>query len=377
MIFRRTQNITKSLIRQMYEKAGGDSIDMSIGMPYLKTPKQVKLSAINAINDDKTFYTENRGISRLRKLIAKKFNKNHSTEIDEDFITVHVGSTEALFSVMFSTVMPGDSVLLPDPGYPAYESVAKMLGAKIVRYTSALGENESEYESIKTLYNKNIRLIIINSPANPTGRVIPENELKKIADFLADKDVFVISDEIYSDIVYSEKFISIADFLPLEKCAVISGVSKSYGMTGWRIGWSISSESNAKEINKSHMYTVSCAPSISQYAAIEAISNEKSENYVLPAMRENREFAISALSSIKNIRILPSEGSIFLFIDVSKYGTGEEIAFALLEKEKVITVPGIGFGKRGEDYIRISFGMEPQILKEGLKRIQRFFRNLL
>jgi len=376
MSFQRTLSIKKSLIRQMYEKADTNCIDLSIGIPYLKTPDSVKRAAISAISKDKTFYTENRGMLELRKLIAEKFNKNHKTEIGYDSVTVTTGSTEALFSAMFSIIMPGDSVLIPDPGYPAYESVAKMLGANIVYYKSSLSPNETEYESIKKVYGEKVKAIIINSPANPTGRIIPKEQIEKIADFLKEKDTFVISDEVYSDLIYCGKFISIADFLPMNRCVAISGVSKSYGMTGWRIGWSISSKKNAKELNKSHMYIVSCAPSISQYAAIEALKNKHCEHYALSAMSKNRETALAELEELKHIKLYPPEGAIFLFVDVSQLGKGEKVAFDLLEKEKVITVPGIGFGKRGENYIRISFGVEPDILREGLNRIKKYFSSI-
>lgn len=372
MNFERVVGIEKSSIRKMFEKANSNSVNLGLGMPFCKTAESVKKYAIDAIKSDKTFYTPNQGLEELRREVAEKNSNELSLKLDSENVLITNGATQAIFTLMFSLLSPGDEVLIPDPGYPLYEAVAKMLKCNIKRYTLLL-ENDFDLnvDEIYQKINAKTALIILNSPNNPTGMIISERILGAIASLIKSKNIYVLSDEIYKGLNYEAPVPSISSFLPLEKVFVVSGVSKEFSMTGWRIGWIISSKYNISQILKAHMYTLSCISAINQLAAVAALRLKTQD--IRDIMKANRDFAVERLSKIPEIKYKVPKGGLYIFVNVSAYGSGEKIADLLLESENVITIPGIAFGEHGRDFIRISFGVNPENLEKGLDSIGRFF----
>ena len=372
MNFERVANIKKSLIREMFEKANEHSVNLGLGMPFLKTTDLVKMRAIEAIRNDQTFYTPNQGLKVLREEVAKKHSKETGLKISGENVLITNGATQAIFTLMFSLLNPGDEILIPDPGYPLYEAIAKMLRCKVKRYTLFWEKDfDIDVDEISRKISDKTALIVLNSPNNPTGTVFKEETLKHFAFLLESRNISVLSDEIYKGLSYEGVAMSISSFLPLEKVYVISGVSKEYSMSGWRIGWIISSRQNISQVLKAHMYTVSCISGINQIAATAAL--KLGDRGVRNAMRFNRDLALRELDKVPLIKYKKPVGGIYIFVNVSAYGDGKEIADALLKRENVITIPGIAFGEQGRDFIRISFGVDPETLKKGLNSIRRFF----
>ncbi len=371
MIFERLTEIKPSPIRKMFEKADENSINLGLGMPFLKTQKRVKAKAINAIKNDKTFYTPTQGLNELRKVVSARFDSH--LNLDERNVLVTNGATQAIFALMFSLLGPKDTVLVPDPGYPLYEAIAKMLKCNVEKYTLALEKNFTpNIDEISEKIGDKTTLIVLNSPQNPTGSVIREKTLKEFAAMIEEKEnVFVLSDEVYAGLTYEGMVPSASSFLPLERAYIVSGVSKEFSMTGWRIGWLVSSRWNVSQVLKAHTYMVSCISGINQVAALEALKSHTS--FVKDAMKVNRSLTIEKLAKIPHIKYKIPAGGIYVFVDVSAYGDGESVANALLESENVITIPGTAFGKMGKKFIRVSFGTEFENLKEGLEAMGRFF----
>jgi aspartate/methionine/tyrosine aminotransferase len=289
-----------------------------------------------------------------------------------------VGAEEALFGLLMVLVNPGDEILVPDPGYPAYPSIVKMAGGTPTAYSLYPEDNFAlRSEEVKKNVTAKTKVIIINSPNNPTGAVYSREELKSLARLLDEKGVLVISDEVYRDIYYEDEPDSIARYV--QSFVVINSVSKSFSMTGWRLGWCIAPPELAKLFASFHQLAVTCAPSISQHAAVFALKGlaeaEKRQN--LEELRRRRELALRCLERYTDLRCLKPAGAFYIFVDISRkisrYGNSLEAAMNLLSKEKVVVIPGTAFGQRGEGYLRLSFAASAEHIDEGLRRIGRFF----
>jgi len=376
MKFLRSENVQLSKIRDIYNQASPRCIDLGIGIPYCSTPSSVKNKISSAVSKNYTTYTNTRGIPELREAVVKRYNQDHNVNITADNVLITCGAAEAVFISMFSLLRENDEVLIPDPGYPAYPSVAKLLEASPVPYTLTIGNQFGiQAEDIISKINSHTKIIILNSPSNPTGGINDNNELKKITEYIKDnEEICIISDQIYSKLNYAHNPVaSIIDYLDLDKIILISGVSKEFSMTGFRIGWAVSSEQNITELTKTHLYQVSCAPSLSQWAAVEALHSGSEE--VKQYMLQNRNLMMHKLKEITNLNYILPQAGLYFFVDVSYYGSGDEICHQILNEVEVITIPGSGFGKAGRDYIRLSFGTSPEDIEEGMKRLQKFFNS--
>lgn len=365
-----------SLIRAMQQKARPDSINLAIGMPYCFTPEVIKKYAIESITNNKTFYSSNYGINELRDSIASHYNKKHRNPITSKNVLVTVGVAEAIFISLFSIIKPDDEVIIPDPGYPGYFITLKMLSSKILTYPLFFSNKFSfSANDIIEKVTENTKAIILNSPSNPTGGINSSQELQKIAEYCKNKNICVISDEVYSNLNYSNlKIDSISNYLSLDNCFVLDGVSKEFSMTGWRIGWIISSEQNINNLVKVHQVVTSCASTISQYAALKALSSDTNE--VILALSENRKIMQSKLSDIKQIEYYTPDSGLYFFVDFSKYGNDILLAEKILEYANVITVPGSAFGKNGKGFLRLSFGAEPEKIIIGLEKIKKYLETI-
>ena len=370
----RITGIQSSAIRRMYEKAGKSSINLSIGMPYCFTPDNIKQAAIDSINNNKTFYTSNYGLPELRKLIAERY-REPDNNYDESNVMVTIGVTEAIFLILFSLAEPGSEIILSDPGYPGYNISAAMNGFSIKHYPLYFEDKFSvRAGDVIKLITPNTKAIVLNSPGNPTGGINSIEELRKIVDYINGKDIFIISDEVYRTLNYSNNEIaSFSGLLKPEKLFVLDGVSKEFGMTGWRIGWIVSDSKNIATLIKAHQVMVSCAPAMSQYAAIEALTKNNKE--VIQAMSYNKNLMSELLDGIPNVKYFVPDGGLYYFADFSSYGDDETLALKILENTDVITVPGSGFGEMGRGFLRLSFGAHPEDIRTGVERIKNYLLN--
>jgi aminotransferase len=380
LVNNRVKDIEISGIRKFFNMVShmDDLISFTIGQPDFPTPEHVKNAGIAAIESDFTSYTHNAGTIELRKAACEFVEKKYELKYKADSeIIVTVGASEAI-DIAFRTILTeGTEVILPGPIYPGYEPIIRMMGAVPIHVD--LRENQFRFtlETIKPFINEKTRCIVLPYPSNPTGVSLSETELKDIANFLKDKDIFVLADEIYSELTYDQKHTSIARFLK-EKTIVINGLSKSHSMTGWRIGFLFAPENITKHILKVHQYNVSCANSIAQKAALEALTvgiNDASamkEEYVI-----RRDYVFHRLTSMGLDTVKP-DGAFYFFVKIPETFPLNSFDFAikLVNETKVAVVPGSAFSDFGEGYFRLSFACSMETLENGLDRMEQFMNNL-
>lgn len=352
-----------------------DAVSLTIGQPDFPTPQHVKDAALRAINDNRTVYTHNAGLPALREAAARFMEQKYGLNYDPvEEVIVTTGASEAIDVSLRTILEEGSEVILPGPVYPGYEPVIRMCGAVPVYVDTRQDAFRVTAASLKEKINERTRCIILPYPSNPTGQVLTEKELQEIAQLLKDREIWVLSDEIYSELVYEGRHQSIASQPGMrEKTIVINGLSKSHSMTGWRIGLLFAPQTLARQMLKVHQYNVTCASSISQYAAIEALTNGIDD--ALPMKqeyRQRRDYVVERLTDIGLPTIVP-QGAFYLFPSIASTNM-DSFTFSskLLEQEKLAVVPGSAFSKYGEGYIRISYACSMDVLKEGMDRLQRF-----
>lgn len=351
---------------------GEDIVSFGAGEPDFPTPQEAAEEAKKAIDKGKTKYTPVDGIPELKKLATKKFYEFFGVQYKESECLVSPGAKMAIYEFLFSVVDEGDEVIILSPYWVSYPEMVKMVGGipKIVETKPENGFKPLP-EDIKKAINSKTKCIILNFPCNPTGAVAEPEIFEEIAKILKDKDILVLSDEIYATMVYEKEFESFAKFLR-EKTVVIWGVSKTYSMTGWRIGFAFGPEKIISAMKKIQGQTTSNPSSISQYAALGAL--EKADDFVKKTteeFRKRRDLMYSLISEIEGIRCIKPEGAFYMFPELShllKGKTTEELSQFLLEKKKVLAIPGEGFGAPG--YLRLSFALSSEKIKEGIKRIK-------
>ncbi|MBI1742834.1 aminotransferase class I/II-fold pyridoxal phosphate-dependent enzyme [Candidatus Acetothermia bacterium] len=369
----RLNGIEKSLIRQVSDLAGPNAIPLGLGEPSFPTPQPLLEAARKFLEKGHVPYTPNAGLRELRELIAKATGRG----IDHNWVCVTVGGQEAIFIAMLALVNLGDDVLIPNPGYPAYRTVAKLLGANIVdlplRAQNGFSVSAEDVERAVTLKTK---LIFLNSPQNPTGAVDSASELQRIAQLIAKRDIWVISDEVYSRIYYGEAPISIARFA--EKAIVVDSLSKTFSMTGWRLGWVIAPPELMQHLVALNQNAITCAPTVSQRVAMVALQGaaDTAVGEMRDEYRRRREIMMESVKKFVGRPYTEPRGAFYLWLDVShavqEYGSTLELAKELVKQKQTVVSPGIGFGSRGEGYLRLSFAAEPEQIREGVKRLGEF-----
>ena len=374
MVSYRMRGIEKTLLRQINDRADSSCINLGLGEPSFPTPKSILNHLKEKVDDWNLGYSPNAGLQELRKLIAKK----SGFEVMADQICVTVGAEEALFSTLMVMINSGDEVLIPDPGFPAYESIVKIAGGVPKSYQLYRENNFSlKYENVKNNITDKTKAIILNSPNNPSGAVYSSRELMKLAELLEQRSIIAISDEVYRDIYFEERPDSIANYV--HNYVVVNSLSKSFSMTGWRLGWCITPPELSEPLANFHQLAVACAPKISQQVALFALKGfaEKEKLRNIDELRRRREFAISCVEKYTDLKYVKPSGTFYMLMDVlskmPKYGNSLEISLNLLSKEKVVTIPGLAFGNGGEGYLRISFASSPEQIEEGIRRIGHFF----
>ena len=378
----RSVGMKKGAIRAMFDKAKKipGSINLGIGEPDLNTPAEIIEEGCKALRSGKTRYTANAGIIELRIEIAKHLNRYNLSVNPESEIIVTVGGMGALALCLLVTITPGDEILLQDPQWLNYFSQIKFCGGVPIS-VPVYEENEFKIstESIKKSITNRTKILMLNSPNNPTGTVLDYNDLKDIAKLAKEYDLLVISDEVYSTFVYDgAKHQSIASIDGmLKRTIVINSFSKSFAMTGWRIGFAVGNNKIIEKMVRLQENLVACVNASSQYAAIKALSIFNKTDKMIEIYRKKRDLIVDGLDSIRGISCYKPKGSFYAFPNVKKIGKNSEtVANELLEKAHVITIPGSAFGPHGEGYLRISYANSEENLREAVKRIKKYIENL-
>ena len=362
------------------EKKGKDVVHLEIGEPDFDTPKNIKEAAIKALNAGYTHYGPSAGIPELREAIAQYISKTRGIKAESDEVVVTPGAKPIMFFAILACVNPGEEVLYPNPGFPIYESVANFVGAKPVPIPL---KEENDFrldpEYVKTKITKKTRMIILNSPENPTGGVLTKEDLKVIADCIADRDdVVVLSDEIYSRTIYEGKHESIASLPEMkEKTIILDGFSKTYAMTGWRLGYGVMRKDLAAKIAQLMTNSNSCTCTFTQMAGVEALKGPQNEVDKMNAeFKRRREVIVSGLNNIEGITCKKPRGAFYVFPNITETGMDcRKLGDYLLNEAGVAVLPGTSFGKYGEGYLRLSFANSIENIKKALDRISKALKN--
>ncbi|MFY9557290.1 MAG: aminotransferase class I/II-fold pyridoxal phosphate-dependent enzyme [Blastocatellia bacterium] len=370
----RLQHIRKSATRVLYDSAPPGSINLGLGEPDFVTPQVIQREAIRVIQEERIGYTTNAGIPALREKIAGYHSEGLASAFTAESVCVTTGAEEALFAVMMTVLGPDDQALLPDPGYIAYPAIAQIAGADARYYTTPAARGFTfDRESFDRSVTDKTKLVVINSPSNPTSRVISRDDLRFIAERLSGTNSFVLADEIYREIHAGDRPATITEFN--DRVIVVSGLSKMMSMTGWRIGWAAGPVEVIPYVTLMHQYVSTCVSAVTQKAALAAFSDEG--RAATAEMREelNRRGAVMARAIDRELALpyVRGEGAYYIMLDVSRFGPSMDTAMSLLD-EGVITVPGSAFGAEGEGFLRLSFSIEPQLIEEGIRRIAKALR---
>ncbi len=370
------QDITESATLRISNLAaelknqGKDIISFSLGEPDFITPAHIIDAAKAALDSGQTHYTPSAGIPELRRAIAEKLKKDNNIDAKAGDIIVTPGAKQAIFEAVLSVLDEGDETIIFDPAWVSYEPCVELAGAKAVWAATSKDNGFAPLEPAKYI-TKRTKLIIINSPCNPTGGVYDEMTLKEIADLAVDKNIMVLSDEIYEKIIYDKKHISIGSMDGMQDLTItVNGFSKAYAMTGWRLGYVNAPKEVYEQMLKLHSHSVSQAASFVQYAGLAALRGD--QTCVADMVREfraRRDMLINGLNKL-GIKCAMPDGAFYAFADVSEYGSGEEIAELLLNRASVATTPGAAFGPAGNDFIRISYATSKERITEALLRIE-------
>jgi len=372
------KKIKPSGIRKLFDLAQSKEglVSFGIGEPDFITPNHIREAAKQALDEGYTRYAPNLGFPEFKKALAVKLNQKNKISVTPEEVVVTSGGTDALFFAFYTLINPGDEIIIPNPGFVSYESQVYLAGGTPV-YLPLRGENNfhPDLEELKNCISPKTRAILLNSPSNPTGAVFNKEELLTIAEIAKEKDLFIISDELYEDIVYDGKeHVSIASLPGMKENTIsIFGFSKSYAMTGWRLAYLTAPANLVKEIAKLLQNTSVCANSVAQRAGLAAIqSSQDCVKEMFTAYSERRNVLTRGLNEIEGLSCHAPEGTFYAFVNISKTGVNsDKLAVYLLEEHKVVTVPGTAFGEQGEGYIRLSFATSLDDIQEGIKRIKR------
>jgi aspartate/methionine/tyrosine aminotransferase len=365
---RRAARLERTLIRRIFDSAPPDAINLGLGQPDLPTPAPMCDAGTDAIRQRRTGYTPTAGEPALREAIARHYEPFASGPGN---VVVTVGSQEAMVAALLGLVDPGDEVLYPDPGYPAYPVVAELVGAVPVAYPlRAERRFRIDPDDVESRLTARTRTVILCSPSNPTGAIHGEDAIERIVQLLDERGIPWVSDEIYAALAYDAPAPSPRRRSP-EGGLIVSGLSKSVSMTGWRVGWIVGPEALVERLTAIHQYLVTCASSISQAAALRAFSPEGREaaDRILETFRHRRARMARELSRIPGLSVEPPDGAFYFFVDVSAFGSSLSLARRILERRKVVTVPGEAFGERGRGYLRISFAARDDDIVRGVRAI--------
>ena len=374
------EGIKPSLTRTLFNmaKAYDDVIDFTLGDPDVPTHQKIKDAGCKAIQDSKTRYSQNAGLLELREVISDYYIRKEGFEYDPiSEIMVTVGAMEGLYLALLSITNPGDEYIIPAPYYVNYGQMVHMCGGVPVIVDKPAEEPLSfRVEDIEAAITPKTKAIIINTPSNPSGKIISWNKIGKLAELAKKHDLYVISDEVYKCLIYGEnKFKSIVSIEGMrERTILTNSLSKEFCMTGWRIGYVLANKEIVANMTKLQENVCACAPLPSQYAAIEALSNKEDYSANMKSIfSERRDALVSGINSIKGLSCTPPDATFYLMVDISKTGLKSfDFACKLLESVHVAVVPGVTYGQSCDNYVRIAFTKNVDVIKQGVERIATF-----
>lgn len=379
---KKASGIKPSGIRKFFDVTATipDAVSLGVGEPDFATPWHIRSEAVKALEKGKTYYTANRGLIELRREITKYMNETINVEYDpETDILVSVGASEALDAALRALVDVGDEVLIPEPSFVCYNPCTVLAGGVPVA-VKTVEENEFKLtpEALKACITPKSKVLILPYPNNPTGGIMTKEDLEKLVPIIEEANLAVISDEIYSELTYTGKHFSIASLPGMrDRTVVVNGFSKSFAMTGWRLGFASAHKDIMQTIVKIHQYGIMSAPTFSQYAAIEALKNGRPDiERMKDEYNQRRKFLVSELNAM-GMECFNPRGAFYAFPSIKKFGLkSEEFCEKLLYKEKLAVVPGDAFGESGEGHIRISYAYSIESLEIALKRMRKFIKEL-
>lgn len=357
-----------------------DAISLGVGEPDFDTPWHIRDEGIYALEKGKTFYTSNSGLKELREEICNYLKRKQNIAYDPmSEVVVTVGGSEAIDIGLRALINPGDEVIIPQPSYVSYEPCAILAGAKpVVINLKAENEFRLTAEELKSAITENTKVLILPFPNNPTGAIMERGDLEEIARVIKENDIYVMSDEIYSELTYKGEHVSIASIDGMkERTILINGFSKAYAMTGWRLGYACAPKEIVKQMTKIHQFAIMCAPTTSQYAAVEALKNgDEDVKTMRDEYNRRRRFLMNAFKEM-GLDCFEPYGAFYVFPCIKEFGmTSEEFATRFLEEERVAAIPGNAFGDSGEGYLRISYAYSLDNLKIAMERLKHFVEKL-
>ena len=376
-------DIKPSGIRKFFDIADTmeDVISLGVGEPDFPTPWEVRKAGIFSLEQGKTRYTSNWGLEQLRKSIAKYVKRKYNVTYDpKNEVLVTVGGSEAIDACIRAITSPGDEIIIPQPSYVCYEPMTRLAGGvPVILKTRAEDDFKVTPAQLRALITPRTKALILPYPCNPTGGIMERKDLEAIAEVLRDTNIFVISDEIYAELTFGDaSHVSIAEIDGMhERTMVVNGFSKAFSMTGWRLGYACGPEPVIKQVTKIHQYAIMCAPTTSQYAAIEALENG---DEAVAAMKEEydmrRRLIVAGFNSL-GLTCREPKGAFYAFPCIQSTGlSSDEFCERLLWSQKVAVVPGTAFGQGGEGFIRASYCYSTEHIKEALRRIEKFLKTL-
>ena len=375
-------NIKPSGIRKFFDLVSEmkDAISLGVGEPDFDTPWHIRDEGIYSLERGRTFYTSNAGLKELKEEIANYLRRRVHVDYDDRHeILVTVGGSEAIDMAMRVMLNPGEEVLIPQPSYVSYVPCTIMAGGKpVIIELKAENEFRLTPEELLEHITDKTKLLVLPFPNNPTGAIMEQKDLEAIAKVIIEKDLYVLSDEIYSELTYKEDHVSIASIPDMqERTILINGFSKAYAMTGWRLGYACGPRKIIEQMTKLHQYAIMCAPTTSQYAAVEALRNGDDDVEMMrEAYNQRRRYLVHAFKEM-GLECFEPYGAFYIFPCIKEFGmTSEEFASRFLMEEKVAVVPGTAFGDCGEGFLRISYAYSLENLKEALGRMQKFIDRL-
>lgn len=357
-----------------------DAISLGVGEPDFETPWHIREEGIHSLEQGRTFYSSNAGLMELRNAISDKVREEHGISYHaKEEVMVTVGGSEAIDLAMRVILTPGDEVLIPEPCYVSYLPCAKMAyGVPVPIQLEEKDEFRLTPEKLEKAITEKTKLLILPFPNNPTGGIMEERDLEAIVPIILKHNLYVLTDEIYSALSYKGKHHSIIEFPGMrERTVYINGFSKAYAMTGWRLGYACAEERILKQMLKLHQFAIMCAPTTSQYSAVEALRNGDADvRKMRDAYDERRRFLVYHLRKM-GLDCFEPYGAFYVFPSIRKFGLSSEgFAEKLLKEEKVAVVPGNAFGASGEGFIRISYAYSLDNLKKAMERMERFIKSL-
>ncbi len=357
-----------------------DAISLGVGEPDFDTPWHIRDEGIYALERGRTFYTSNAGLKDLREEIANYLKRTQGIHYNPDNeILVTVGGSEAIDIGLRAIINPGDEVIIPQPSYVSYEPCAILAGAKpVIIELKAENEFRLKPDELLNAITDKTKILILPYPNNPTGAIMEKEDLEAVARIIKEKDILVMSDEIYAALTYKGKHVSIASLDGMkERTILINGFSKAYAMTGWRLGFACAPKEITAQMTKIHQYAIMCAPTTSQYAAVSALRNGDNDVEMMrQSYNQRRRFLLNAFKEM-GLECFEPYGAFYVFPCIKEFNmTSEEFATKLLMEEKVAVVPGTAFGECGEGFVRISYAYSLENLKEALSRIENFIKKL-